>query len=230
MHLRGNLGSPGWGGVQRSCAACLPRVRPCGPRPAAAQLHNRPNPPTPSLPRPCPPRCTCATASSLCRTPPRATTTALWWIPPIQWAPPRCCSRRCDLGGHGKRRLPALLLGAGCVLVVPTPRGGSSQSLRTAARSVGECAAAAVASCMDALRQGLRLGLPPWPVATCSHLPALPPCPLQPFFEAMHRALAPGGIVCTQAESLWCAACAGCRLSGQQSAATHALILCPLPL
>ncbi|KAL4459059.1 hypothetical protein ABPG75_013924 [Micractinium tetrahymenae] len=25
----------------------------------------------------------------------------------------------------------------------------------------------------------------------------------KPFFEAMHRALAPGGIVCTQAESLW---------------------------
>ncbi len=27
-------------------------------------------------------------------------------------------------------------------------------------------------------------------------------CP-QPFFEAMHAALKPGGIVCTQAESLW---------------------------
>jgi spermidine synthase len=26
---------------------------------------------------------------------------------------------------------------------------------------------------------------------------------LQPFFEAMHRALKPGGIICTQAESLW---------------------------
>ena len=25
----------------------------------------------------------------------------------------------------------------------------------------------------------------------------------RPFFEAMHRALAPGGVVCTQAESLW---------------------------
>ena len=33
--------------------------------------------------------------------------------------------------------------------------------------------------------------------------PALPCPPLQPFFEAMHLALAPGGIVCTQAESLW---------------------------
>lgn len=26
---------------------------------------------------------------------------------------------------------------------------------------------------------------------------------MQPFFEAMHRALKPGGIVCTQGESLW---------------------------
>jgi hypothetical protein len=26
---------------------------------------------------------------------------------------------------------------------------------------------------------------------------------LQPFFEAMHRVLRPGGIICTQAESLW---------------------------
>jgi len=25
----------------------------------------------------------------------------------------------------------------------------------------------------------------------------------EPFFQAMHRALKPGGIVCTQAESLW---------------------------
>lgn len=25
----------------------------------------------------------------------------------------------------------------------------------------------------------------------------------QPFFEAMHRALRPGGVVCTQAESIW---------------------------
>jgi hypothetical protein len=33
--------------------------------------------------------------------------------------------------------------------------------------------------------------------------PSFANLPLQPFFEAMHRALAPGGIVCTQAESLW---------------------------
>ena len=26
---------------------------------------------------------------------------------------------------------------------------------------------------------------------------------VQPFFEALHRAVRPGGIVCTQAESLW---------------------------
>lgn len=30
------------------------------------------------------------------------------------------------------------------------------------------------------------------------------PCPsAQPFFEALHNAVKPGGIVCTQAESLW---------------------------
>jgi spermidine synthase len=29
-------------------------------------------------------------------------------------------------------------------------------------------------------------------------------CPaLQPFFEAMHRAVRVGGVICTQAESLW---------------------------
>ncbi len=39
-------------------------------------------------------RCTCATASSLCRTLLRGTTTSLLWTAPIQWAPPRCCSRR----------------------------------------------------------------------------------------------------------------------------------------
>ena len=34
-----------------------------------------------------------------------------------------------------------------------------------------------------------------------THTPAPPP--LQPFFDAMHRALRPGGVVCTQGESLW---------------------------
>lgn len=28
-------------------------------------------------------------------------------------------------------------------------------------------------------------------------------CLAQPFFEALHRAVRPGGVVCTQAESLW---------------------------
>lgn len=35
------------------------------------------------------------------------------------------------------------------------------------------------------------------------HLPQTPFLSLQPFFEAMHRALRPGGVVCTQGESLW---------------------------
>jgi hypothetical protein len=39
--------------------------------------------------------------------------------------------------------------------------------------------------------------LPPRP-------PPFPPAtPRQPFFRAMHRAVRPGGVVCTQAESLW---------------------------
>jgi hypothetical protein len=42
---------------------------------------------------------------------------------------------------------------------------------------------------------------------THSPFPPPPPHPalpsLQPFFEAMHRAVRPGGIICTQAESLW---------------------------
>lgn len=28
-------------------------------------------------------------------------------------------------------------------------------------------------------------------------------CLLQPFYEALHRALRVGGLICTQAESLW---------------------------
>lgn len=42
--------------------------------------------------------------------------------------------------------------------------------------------------------------------ACCAHKHELgvPLChSLQPFFEALHRAVRPGGIVCTQAESLW---------------------------
>jgi hypothetical protein len=50
-----------------------------------------------------------------------------------------------------------------------------------------------------------RLAAVCWAV-TSSPLLAVPGCRalLQPFFDAMHRALKPGGIVCTQAESLWC--------------------------
>jgi hypothetical protein len=46
--------------------------------------------------------------------------------------------------------------------------------------------------------------------AVCPPPPHLPtpfpqfPCaPLQPFFEALHRAVRVGGLICTQAESLW---------------------------
>mgnify|MGYP001807432611 CR=1 FL=1 len=38
---------------------------------------------------------------------------------------------------------------------------------------------------------------------TCSPAASHSGCSLQPFFEALHRAVRVGGVICTQAESLW---------------------------
>ena len=44
---------------------------------------------------------------------------------------------------------------------------------------------------------------PTTPTTRPTHTLSHPPTPPQPFFEYMFRALAPGGIVCTQGESQW---------------------------
>lgn len=56
----------------------------------------------------------------------------------------------------------------------------------------------AMATARQPALSSLREGALIIPLSASSHFPRL-----QPFFEALHRAVAPGGIVCTQAESLW---------------------------